>query len=195
MSRSTNERVLSSIAALRPDEAQHPDEVLGAGYLGELVQVARQISTVEVRRELEIHGGHLYRRRWVATAGVVAAVAALVVAGVGVWNGANTPTDSHAIQSIPWRAVDATFPSPFLREAATSPNRSETMTCPTASTCYLMASGKGGITGYKSNDGGLNWTTLIIPDVSLSTAFTCPNSERALLEGYSWAAREYTASC
>ena len=176
MSRSTNEQVMTSISALRPDEAHHPEEVLGADYLEQLVQVARQVSTVELSQELEIHDGHLDKRRWVAMAGVVAVVAALIVAGVGLWNGANTPMNSHAIQPIPWRAVDATFPNPFVREAAKSPNRSEIMTCPTTSRCYLVANGKGDLTGYKSNDGGLNWVTLVIPDVSLSTPFTCPNA-------------------
>ncbi len=182
MSRPTNEQVMTSLSALRPDEAHHPEEILGADYLEQLVRLASHMSTAEVVREPEIHDGDMDRRRWLAMAGVVAVVAALIVAGIGLWTGANT-TNSHAIQLTPWRTVDATFPSPFVREAANSPNRSETMTCPTTSTCYLVASEKGGITGYKSNDGGLNWTSLVIPDVSLATPFTCPNSERCFAGG------------
>ncbi len=183
MSRSTNEEIMTSLAALRPAEARHPEEVLGSDYLQQLVQTAQQMPPVELGRELEIPDGHFGKRRWVAMAGAFAVVAALIAAGIGLWNGANTTTKSHAIQLSPWRAVDATFPSSFVREAATSPNRSELMTCPTTSTCYLVASGKDGITGYKSIDGGINWASLAISDVSLSTPFTCPDAQTCFAGG------------
>ena len=122
-------------------------------------------------------------RRWLLSGVVaVASVAALVAVSIGVWIGTNS-TRSQTTQLSTWRAIDATFPTPFVKEATTSPNMSDGMTCPSASTCYLVGSGKGDLLGFKSSDGGLNWASLPISGVSLSTRFSCPTTQTCFAGG------------
>src|ERR1700722_17081290 len=182
MGRPTNEASMQSIATLRPDEALHPEEAFGPDYLEHLVESAKSVSRSAVGSESRVHSYDFGLRRRGAKVGVLAVVVILAAVSIGVWIGTNS-TRSHTSQLSAWRAVDAPFPPTFVREAATSPNRSEAMTCPTASTCYLEADGKGGITGYKSVDGGLNWASLAISDVSLSTRFTCPTAQSCFAGG------------
>jgi photosystem II stability/assembly factor-like uncharacterized protein len=182
MGRTANDALMYSIAMLRPDEALHPEEAFGPDYLEHLVESAKSVSRSEVGSESRIHSYDFGLRRTGAKVGVLAVVVVLAAVSIGVWIGTNS-TRSQTTQLSAWRAVDATFPTPFVREAATSPNMSEAMTCPTASTCYLEADGKGGITGYKSVDGGLNWASLAISDVSLSTRFSCPTARTCFAAG------------
>jgi photosystem II stability/assembly factor-like uncharacterized protein len=182
MGRPTNDASMHSIAMLRPREALHPEEAFGPDYLERLVKAAKEMPTAKVGSESSIQGYDFGPRRRSTMVGVLAVVLVLAAVSIGVWIGTNS-TRSQTTQLSAWRAVDATFPTPFVRESATSPNMSEGMTCPTASTCYLVASGKGGSLGFKSNDGGLNWATLPISGVSLSTRFTCPTAQTCLAGG------------
>lgn len=128
-------------------------------------------------------GSRMPSRRWLLSGVVaVASVAALVAVSIGVWIGTNS-TRSQTTQLSTWRAIDATFPTPFVKEATTSPNMSDGMTCPSASTCYLVGSGKGDLLGFKSSDGGLNWASLPISGVSLSTRFSCPTTQTCFAGG------------
>jgi photosystem II stability/assembly factor-like uncharacterized protein len=182
MGRPTNETSVHAIAMLRPDEANNPEEAFGPDYLDRLVEAAKGASRSKASFESGIQSYDFGPRRMRATVGVLTAVFVLAAVSIGVWI-VNSSTRSQTIQLSAWRAVDTTFPTPFVREAATSPNMSEAMTCPTASTCYLLSNGKGGMTGYKSVDGGLNWSSLAIPDVSLSTRFSCPTAQTCFAGG------------
>lgn len=182
MGRPTNDASMHSIAMLRPEEALLPEEVLGPDYLEHLVESATSVPRSEEGSESRIPSHDSGSRRTGAKVGVLAVVVVLAAVSIGVWIGSNS-TRSQTTQLSAWRAVDAAFPTSFVREAAASPNMSEAMTCPTASTCYLEADGKGGITGYKSVDGGLSWARLTIPDVSLSTRFTCPTAQTCFAGG------------
>ncbi len=182
MGRPTNDTSMQSIAVLRPDEAGNPEEALGTDYLEHLVEAAKEMCREGVGSESNIQSYDVGTRRIGAMVVVLGVVFVLVAVSIGLWIG-NNSTKSQTTQLSAWRAVDATFPSSFVRESTASPNMSEAMTCPTTSTCFLEANGTGGIAGYKSVDGGLNWTSLAISGVSLSTRFTCPTAQNCFAGG------------
>ncbi len=184
MTRPTSDDAMRSIVMLRPHDAQVPEKVFGPDYLQRLVETARQTSGSEIDRDLDARGHDFGSRQRKLMAGALAVLVVLVAVSVFLLSRPNGTATLNSAQLSPWRAVDATFPIPFERQAATSPRMSHDMTCPTTLTCYVLAGGKGGIAGYKTNDGGLTWESLLIPGADLTTAFSCPNAATCFAGGF-----------
>jgi hypothetical protein len=183
MSRPTSDDAMHSIAILRPLDALHPEDVLGPDYLQHLVETAGQTSGSEVDPDFGARSHDSGPRRTRVMAGVLAVVVVIAAVSTFLWT-RSSPTTTHAIQLSPWRTVAATFPIPFERQTATSPQMSHDMTCPTVSTCYLLANGKGDVAGYKTSDGGETWENLVISGADLTTPFACPNALTCFAGGF-----------
>ena len=194
MGRPTNEASMQSIATLRPDEALHPRGGIRSrlpGTLGGVCEIGVPISSGirEQGAQLRLRG---LRRRGAKVGRSRCCCHSRRRIHRSLDRNQFDKVTHDPTQCLASRRCD--LPDHIREEAATSPNRSEAITCPTASTCYLEADGKGGITGYKSVDGGLNWASLAISDVSLSTRLTCPTAQICFAGGSSLLEMVFTAS-
>ena len=174
MTRPTSDDAMRSIAMLRPHDAIFPEEVLGPDYLQRLVESATQARGSDDNGDLNLRGHDFGTRHQRVMVGALAVVVVLAAVSTFLWTRASHTTTSNSVQLSPWRTVDATFPMSFEREAATSPQMSHDMTCPTALTCYLLTNEKG-FQSYKTSDGGVSWKSLAIPGVVSINKFSCPS--------------------
>lgn len=196
MTRPTSDEAMRSISALRSDDADCPEDALGANYLQGLIdglldvpmgvggaehsRVPRSAPDplVDGRKRPRTH------RPLVVVGGLTAAISISIVAVLTLTGGLDLTTSTSPQQPTPWRVVAATSPLPFVAQTPGPAPDTALMTCPSESTCYALVNGKGGFLSYKTSDGGSSWSRLPVPPgITIANQFSCPTASTCFVAG------------
>jgi hypothetical protein len=198
MTRPTSDEAMRLISALRSDDADCPEDALGANYLQGLIdglldvpmgvggaehsRVPRSAPDplVDGRKRPRTH------RPLVVVGGLTAAISISIVVVLVLTGGLELSTSTSPQQPTPWRVVAATSPLPFVAQTPGPAPDTALMTCPSESTCYALVNGKEGegFLSYKTSDGGSSWSRLPVPPgITIANQFSCPTASTCFVAG------------
>jgi hypothetical protein len=197
MTRPTSDEAMRLISALRADDADRPEDALGANYLRSLIDGLLEVpmavggaehSRVPRSAPVPLFDGRKRprtHRPLVVAGSLTAAISISIVAVLTLTGGLGLTTSTSPQQPTPWRVVAATSPLPFVAQTPGPAPLTVLMTCPSESTCYAVGNGKGGLLSYKTSDGGSSWSSLSVPPgIVIANQFSCPTVSTCFVAGF-----------
>jgi hypothetical protein len=202
MTRPTSDEAMRLISALRSDDADCPEDALGANYLRSLVDGLLEVpmeaggaehSRVPRSASVPLFDGRKRprtHRALVVVGGLTAAISISIVAVLTLTGVLSLTTSTSPQQPTPWRVVAATSPLPFVAQTPGPAPQTILMTCPSESTCYAVGNGKRGLLSYKTSDGGSSWRRLSVPPgIVIANQFSCPTASTCFVAAFQTSSR------